>query len=176
MIFVKVDVYFENGDFYSATAFTYENLTSMKEKNTRTGECLSGKYFWSAGMFFVESLERSVVEEVVYHLLEEGEFKFVFRKIQATKTIWVFNGSGDRAPGGVFEELEDAENWIAKNFLSGMLTEYPVNIGVLDWAIEEYLVNMNTEKLMEKRQDPRFVGSFTTASMNHFHYDDGKRE
>ncbi|MCP4457115.1 MAG: hypothetical protein GY816_03660 [Cytophagales bacterium] len=92
------------------------------------------------------------------------------------KTIWVFNGAGGQLSGGIFEDIIDAESWISQNSLTGMLTEYPVNIGVFDWAEQEDLVNMRTEKLAEKRTDPNFIGSFTTASMNHFHYEDGKRE
>mgnify|MGYP001799220689 CR=1 FL=1 len=103
-----IDVEFENGDFYAATAFTYENLTLLKDKNSETGECLSGKYFWAKGMLFVDSLERSVIEEIVHHLLEEDEFKDGFYKVQATKTIWVFNGATGLPPGGIFEVLEDA--------------------------------------------------------------------
>jgi hypothetical protein len=34
---------------------------------------------------------------------------------------------------------------------------------------------MRPEKLEQKRNDPNFIGSFTTASQEHFHYTDGKR-
>ena len=171
-----IDVVFDNEDVYSATAFTYENLNWLKEKNTQTGECLYGKYFWSTGMFVIESLDRAVVEEVVNDLLSQGDFKNVFHKIKPRKAIWVFNGASGQMSGGIFEDIIDAESWISQNSLTGMLTEYPVNVGVFDWAEQENLVNMRPEKLAEKRTDPNFIGSFTTASMNHFHYEDGKRE
>ncbi|MEQ8573450.1 MAG: hypothetical protein RIB63_05280, partial [Fulvivirga sp.] len=171
-----LDVVFDNGEIYSATAFTYENVNWLKEKNAKTGECLSGKYFWSTGMFVIESLERPVIEEVVNDLLNQSEFRSVFNKIEPRKTVWVFNGAGGQFSGGIFEHLIEAENWISQNSLTGVLTEYPINIGVFDWAEQEDLINMRPEKLAEKKTDPNFIGSFTTASMNHYHYENGQRD
>jgi hypothetical protein len=92
------------------------------------------------------------------------------------KMIWVFNGAKSQFPGGIFEDLMEAENWIEKNKLTGMLTEYPINTGVFDWANENDLINMKAEKLVRKKNDPLFIGGFTTASMNHYHYENGVKE
>lgn len=92
------------------------------------------------------------------------------------KTVWVFNSSNSRFPGGIFEQLEKAEEWIKRNRLSGLLTEYPLNKGTLEWAIENDAVNMRAEKLEEKVNDPGFIGGFTTASMEHYHYENGQRQ
>lgn len=43
--------------------------------------------------------------------------------------VWVFNGGGD-FPAGVFTTRELAEAWIAKHRLVGVLTKYPLDIGV----------------------------------------------
>jgi hypothetical protein len=93
-----------------------------------------------------------------------------------TKTVWLFNGPINLLSGGIFEELEDAEKWVDDNSLTGMLTEYPVNIGVFDWAMQKGLIAMTEEELIERRKEPNFIGSFTIASMYHYHYKDGKRE
>lgn len=95
---------------------------------------------------------------------------------KGTKTIWLFNGPINLLSGGIFEELEIAEKWIDKNSLTGMLTKYPINIGVFDWAELEGLITMTKEELIERRKEPNFIGSFTIAFMTHYHYKDGKRE
>jgi hypothetical protein len=49
--------------------------------------------------------------------------------------VYVFNGSKASFPSGVFADRDSAIAWISENKLSGTLTEYPVGIGVYDWAI-----------------------------------------
>ncbi len=83
--------------------------------------------------------------------------------------VWIFNGAKGRFPGGVFSSLEMAENWIARNRLSGVLTKYPVNVGSYDWAEQMGFVS---EKLAAKANSD-FIGSFSSASFEHFHYEDG---
>lgn len=89
--------------------------------------------------------------------------------------IWVFNGAQTQFSGGVFDDLDKAEFWIKENKLTGLLTAYPLNQGTLDWAIENNMVNMTPEKLAEKQQNPKFVAGFTSASMEHYHYEEGER-
>jgi len=59
--------------------------------------------------------------------------------------------------------------------LSGVLTAYPVDVGVMDWAIERNFFNVEKANNAVKLKDPEFIASFTTASQEHFHYSDGKR-
>lgn len=92
------------------------------------------------------------------------------------KSVWIFNGANSQFSGGVFERLIDAEYWINNNKLTGVLTKYPLNKGVFDWAEEHDLISMKPERLEEKRKDPLFIGGLTTASMEHFHYENGKKE
>lgn len=85
--------------------------------------------------------------------------------------VWVFNGAGARLPSGVFASQLLAEAWILKHELSGLLTEYPVDTGVLEWAIATKAFGSAEKKLKE----PGFAGRFTSAYMQHFHYELGKR-
>lgn len=48
------------------------------------------------------------------------------------------------------------------------------NQGVFDWAKENDLINMKPEKFEQKKNDPIFIGGFTTASMEHYHYENGE--
>jgi len=91
------------------------------------------------------------------------------------KAVWVFNSPSSRLSGGIFEQLELAEEWIKRNNLTGVLTKYPLNTGTLDWAIENNAVNIKAEKLKEKVKDPDFIGGFTSASMEHYHYENGQK-
>jgi hypothetical protein len=86
------------------------------------------------------------------------------------ESVWVFHGANGKFASGVFIEKMTAESWISANKLTGVLTEYPLNIGVYDWAIQEGYFKPKTEA----HTSPEFIGKFTTASQEHFHYEDGK--
>lgn len=71
-------VSFKNDGEWAATFFTYKNILSLAEKNSLTGECLQGKYFWASDTVLVDEITRSRVEEVIINLIEVGEFEKVF--------------------------------------------------------------------------------------------------
>ena len=89
--------------------------------------------------------------------------------------VWVFNTAGRHFPGGVFTRLDLAESWIVANRLTGVLTQYPVDEGCLEWAIRTGRTGMKAETLDRKRSDPAFVGGFSSASQEHHHYEAGVR-
>ena len=80
-----VHVAFENGTRWVATFFSYQNILSLAEKNRTTGECLRGKYCWATDMILVDEVSRTRIEEVVAHLLAEGEFEWVFDRIDGSE-------------------------------------------------------------------------------------------
>ena len=84
-------------------------------------------------------------------------------------TVWIFNAANSRFAGGAFTTRENAESWIAENKLSGVLTEYPLDVGVFDWAVRNGLFTPKPTKEITAE----FVGSFTTAAQQHAHYEDG---
>jgi hypothetical protein len=86
------------------------------------------------------------------------------------ESIWVFHGAESRYTSAVFTERAIAEAWIFENALSGMLTKYPLNVGIYDWAIQ----NGYFTPKKEAHTSPDFIGKFTTASQEHFHYENGK--
>lgn len=86
--------------------------------------------------------------------------------------VWIFLGEDARFPSGVFSDLEVASTWISKNHLSGVLTKYPINIGTYDWAVaSDLFVPKKPEHSL-----PKFIGKFSSASMEHFHFENGVRE
>jgi hypothetical protein len=85
-------------------------------------------------------------------------------------SVWIFNGDGGHFPSGVFTTRENAEAWIARHCLSGTLTRYPLDAGIYDWAV--------TQGFFTPRRDdqhtPQFIQRFSSASQEHFHYEDGR--
>jgi hypothetical protein len=86
--------------------------------------------------------------------------------------VWVFNGYGGQFPSGVFTTIETAEEWIAKYLLSGVLTWYPLDVGVYDWTI----ANKCFLPRKDHQREPRFIQSFSSAHTGHYHYTDGTKD
>lgn len=83
--------------------------------------------------------------------------------------VWVFNGEKTAFASGIFLDKALAEGWILENKLSGVLTLYPVNTGVYQWAIGKGFFTPKKCSQLEAS----FIGSFTTASQEHYHYENG---
>lgn len=89
----------------------------------------------------------------------------------ADSTVWIFVAPQAMFPSGVFHTAAQAEQWIAQHELSGVLTEYPVGIGVYDWATASGFF----QPPPGKATDATFVGRFTSGAMAHRHYEGGSR-
>lgn len=87
-------------------------------------------------------------------------------------SAWVFLGESARWPSGVFTSREAAVQWIAGHRLTGMLTEYPVDAGVYDWAVE----TGNVPSRQAQHSEPDFIAGFTTALQSHAHFTDGVQD
>ena len=83
--------------------------------------------------------------------------------------VWVFNSSKGRFPSAVFSKKELANEWIRLHKLTGILTAYPIDIGVYDWAVRKGYFSPNRED----QASPEFIGRFSSASQEHYHYEDG---
>jgi hypothetical protein len=88
------------------------------------------------------------------------------------KSIWVFNGDNSRFSSGVFSSQETAEESIAKHKLSGILTEYPIDTLVYEWAITKQFFKLKHDY----QTTPKFIQAFSSAYQEHFHYEDGERK
>jgi len=69
----------------------------------------------------------------------------------------------------VFTSRNLAEEWIKRHSLSGTLTRYPLDISVYDWAITRNLF----EPKKDEHRKPEFVGRFSSASQEHYHFETG---
>lgn len=68
----------KDGKKYVASFFTYKNVESLTRKNRKTGENLSGKYFWGSDMILIDSCSRADIEKVIDDLIKDGLFESVF--------------------------------------------------------------------------------------------------
>ena len=85
-------------------------------------------------------------------------------------SVWVFNGNETTGfPSGVFANKASAENWIANHRLSGTLTRYPIGFGVYDLMVSEGLFQPRDER----HETSEFIGSFSSAHQEHYHYREG---
>ena len=87
-----------------------------------------------------------------------------------TTYIYVFSGEGGGFPGGVFDSIENAENWIALHNLTGVLSFYPLNTGVFDWAVSNGFVKPE----MAAKTTSRRIANYESY-LDHAHYENGKR-
>jgi hypothetical protein len=81
--------------------------------------------------------------------------------------VRVFTGEEGRLPSAVFSTLEHAMQWIETNRCSGLLTSYPLDLPLYDWAMENGY-------LKSELPSPR-IESFTSAYREHYHFADGKK-
>jgi hypothetical protein len=85
--------------------------------------------------------------------------------------VWVFNGAKSSFPSGIFTDLDRAERRIGEHPLTGTLTAYPLDTGVYEWGIAKGFFRPRKPH----EASPEFIGRFTSASMEHHHYEDGRR-
>ncbi len=85
--------------------------------------------------------------------------------------VWIFVGARAQFPSAAFQSRERADKWIERHRLTGVLTRYPLDVGIYDWAIENEHFVPNTEE----QRSPAFIGRFSSATLEHWHYEDGVR-
>jgi hypothetical protein len=87
----------------------------------------------------------------------------------APDAVWVFHGANAQFTSAVFTSRSKAEEWIEENELSGMLTRYPLNTSIYDWAIQTGV----WQPSREHHHNPEFKQRFTSAALEHVHFEHG---
>jgi hypothetical protein len=80
-----VCVRFNDGTTWAATFFTYQNISTLRDKNRGTGECLMGGYCCATNMILIDEGSRDRIEQVVEDLIRSGEFKAIFQECDAER-------------------------------------------------------------------------------------------
>ncbi len=86
-----------------------------------------------------------------------------------SNSVWIFAGIGGHHAAGVFRDEERARQWIEKHRLNGVLTRYPLDTGLFDWAVEEGYLKPEPDQ-----HAPEFIQQFSTGYLEHYHFEDGE--
>jgi len=81
--FVDVIVYLSNGGKFIGSFLNYDAIEKLKKSNKQNDQFLSGKYFFLNNMILIDDCSEDNITQVVHHLLDEGDFKSVFKQISA---------------------------------------------------------------------------------------------
>ena len=84
--------------------------------------------------------------------------------------VYVFMGENSIVPSGIYKTYNKANEWIEKNSLSGGLHKLPIDISLYDWATKQDYFTPKTES----QSGPKFIQTFSCASVDHWHFEDGK--
>ena len=76
-----VIVFLNNGAKYFSTFFSFDEVDKIREIGKQTGEFLNGSYFRAEQMILAENCSRSLIQKVIEHLMEEGEFGQAFKRL-----------------------------------------------------------------------------------------------
>lgn len=66
---------------YIATFFSFDHINTINRQHFRSGEFLDGTYFFAKNMLLINNCSYINVRKIINHLIEEGNFKDVFKKI-----------------------------------------------------------------------------------------------
>ena len=91
------------------------------------------------------------------------------KSLQEMEHVWIFHAAAASFSGGVFSTRAKAEKWILQHRLSGILAQYPLDIGVYDWAIK----HNHFEIKHEHHKSPKFIGRFRSIAQERLRFTDG---
>ena len=83
---LDVIVTFPDRSRWIASFFTYQNIQNLREKNQRTGECMSGTFFKASDMVLIDVATRERIEKVIEYAINNDEFTFLFTRIPDAET------------------------------------------------------------------------------------------
>lgn len=84
-------------------------------------------------------------------------------------TVWVFHGDGAQHASGVFTSKERALAWIEHHGLTGLLTEYPLDVGAFDDALARGLFSPS----QQHHGTPKHIAQFSPGRTEHLHVSNG---
>lgn len=81
----NADVIFElqDGSKWCASFYTFQNLLSLSRKNSITGECLSGTYFYVDKPIFISKMDKTIILSVIKDALQNDLLSYMFTKVNA---------------------------------------------------------------------------------------------
>ncbi|AYA02628.1 hypothetical protein BEN74_07015 [Acinetobacter sp. WCHAc010034] len=84
--------------------------------------------------------------------------------------VYIFNAHKSGFASAVFSSYRQAEGWIKRNYLSGILTEYPLNQSCYDWA----KAHGHFKERSAIDRAPIFIAKFVSAYQKNWHFSHGQ--
>ena len=75
-------VQLSDGYQYIASFVAYEQIGELRELHRHSGDFLYGEYYWCKNLVIVADCRMDAVRRVVEHMLEEGDFRAAFEKME----------------------------------------------------------------------------------------------
>jgi hypothetical protein len=66
---------------YLASFFTYRKIGDLTQQHRQNGEFLHGAYFHAPNMVLIDRCSAAQIRRVVDHLMKEGEFEGIFKRM-----------------------------------------------------------------------------------------------
>lgn len=116
-----------------------------------------------------------VSKEVIYNnylILNAVEMNHETNSIPSVNFVWLFQGEASNFSAAVFSNLHTAEKWIEDSKVTGVLTKYPLDTSVYDWAVStgDFIPQQTYQK------EPKFIQKFSNcSSLEHYHFENGIR-
>lgn len=82
---------------------------------------------------------------------------------------WIFMGTRNQFPSGVFMHLDSACRWIERHALTGTLAHYPIDVGAQDWC----KATGRWHRTCAAKEACAFVQRLKGASLAHVHVEAG---
>lgn len=78
---VDVEVRLADGSRWSVTVFTVAEIQRLMERWSRSGDAMSGRYFWCSDGLMVRDLGIEYMAQVIAGLLHSGAFAEILQRL-----------------------------------------------------------------------------------------------
>ena len=90
---------------------------------------------------------------------------------QAKGTVFVFNADQACFVSAIFSSFELALDWIRNNYVTGVLTEYPLDQSCYDWALQKKYFQIKSPI----DYSPIFIGRFVSVHQKFWRFLNGEQ-
>ena len=79
---IDAELILENGEVYTATFFTLENIKNIMQKDKKSGESANGTYFCASDMIIVDVITEKIIYDTFKDLIESDDISWACTKIK----------------------------------------------------------------------------------------------
>ena len=79
---IDAELILENGEVYTATFFTLENIKNIMQKDKKSGESANGIYFCASDMIIVDIITEKIIYDTFKDLIDSDDISWACTKIK----------------------------------------------------------------------------------------------